>query len=157
TALVISATCSGPSAAPIPNSTIVSAIRTMSVTTGISASSRLGGRGTTLLVTMSVPGPRSALLRRRPQLDGLRGLGLLLRPAPKDQLPRLGDDDDGQGHAEADAPLAEAQARRMQDRLEETELRAHHDRQGRESGRLQQRHVLEDQRPEDRAPLVRCL
>src|SRR5215467_15762980 len=112
---------------------MVSAIRPISATTGISASTRLGGRGTLTLDTISVPA-RSALLCGRPQLDGLCGLGLLLRPAAKDQLPALGDDDDGERDPEADAPLAEAQARRVQDRLEETELRRHHDRHRRQSG-----------------------
>ena len=44
-ALVNSATCSGPFAASIPNSTIVSVSSTISTTTGMSASRNDGGRG----------------------------------------------------------------------------------------------------------------
>ena len=44
-ALTISATCSGPSVAPTPKVTIVSAMSRIITTTGSSASSRLGGRG----------------------------------------------------------------------------------------------------------------
>src|SRR6516164_6405926 len=44
-ALMNNATCSGPSAAPVPNSTIVKTIRPISTTTGASASSSDGSRG----------------------------------------------------------------------------------------------------------------
>ena len=45
TALVKSATWSGPPVASVPNRAMVSAMRKMSAMTGISASSRLGSRG----------------------------------------------------------------------------------------------------------------
>ena len=54
-ALRNSATCSGPSVAATPNSQIVIAIRTISTTTGRTASSRLGGLG-----VMSVYAPAAA-------------------------------------------------------------------------------------------------
>src|SRR6516164_5856635 len=44
-ALKNNATCSGPSAAAVPNSTIVSTSRTISTTTGASASRSVGSRG----------------------------------------------------------------------------------------------------------------
>jgi len=44
-ALANSATCNGPSAAAVPNSTIVNASRPISTTTGASASASEGSRG----------------------------------------------------------------------------------------------------------------
>src|SRR5215472_17196092 len=81
-ALINRATCNGPSAAPVPNSAIVSASNTTKTTTGASASASDGSRGAGARIPGAGGVDSSAIAGlSRP---GLRAQALALRPA---QLP----------------------------------------------------------------------
>src|SRR5215218_8375176 len=91
----------------------------------------------------SAHGGRRLLLGRR---------GLLA--AAQDELAHLRDGDDGQSDSDAEEPLLEREAGRVEEALEEAELRAEDDGGDRETARQHELAVLEGLEAEDRAPLV---